>query len=310
MLANYPAHIDEKVKESFDMFSTEAMDNSSINVLFNVNNSNDYSKGYTSIEGGSGVDYFGEGADLNDVDSKEGYNTVGVAAEFGWKIRVTKKEMLNESDETTLFNLVIKSKIPVLMSTMLNFVEEQTMTLYNNAFTTALSPDAVSIINATHVYNSTWTTFSNRHATNIVAGTAALTALEAWAGAFVDANGKPMPVSPKTLLVKKGGSASVAFRQQLATNADLVATTVGNVNIYNNGDYTLIESPFLTSDTAWFAYDSRAENPLVVDFVQRPTLEARQTRENLTQVTPASGSFRFLCAHLPTTIYGSDGSGS
>jgi len=53
MLTNYPAHIDEKVKESFNMYSTEAMENSSINVLFNVNTTNDYSKGYSSVEGGS-----------------------------------------------------------------------------------------------------------------------------------------------------------------------------------------------------------------------------------------------------------------
>jgi len=118
-----------------------------------------------------------------------------------------------------------------------------------------------------------------------------------------------MPVSPKTLVVKKGGSASVAFRQVLASNADLVATTVSNVNIYNNGDYTLIESPFLNSATAWFAFDSKKENPLIVDFVQNPTLEERQTRENLTQVTPASGSFRFGAYQLPTTWYGSDGTG-
>lgn len=309
MLANYPAHIDEKVKVSFDLYSTEAMENSAINVLFNVGDSSDYSKGYTSVEGGTGVDYFGEGADLNDVDNAEGYNTVGLAKEFGGKITVTKKEMLNERDETTLFDKIVEKKIPVLMSDMLNFAESEVMGLLNNGFTTALAPDGQAIFDTAHVYNSTGATFSNRHATNIVAGSWALTALEAWAGAFTDANGKPMPVSPKTLVVKKGGSASVSFRQVLASNADMVATSVGNVNIYNNGDYTLIESPFITSDTAWYAFDSRRENPLIVDFVQRPTLEERQTRENLTQVTPASGSFRYGCYQLPTTWYGSDGTG-
>ena len=176
MLANYPAHIDEKVKESFELFSTEAMDNSAINVLFNVSGSDDYSKGYTSVEGGTGVDYFGEGADLNDVDNAEGYNTVGVAKEFGWKIKITKKEMLNEKDSTTLFNKITESKIPVLMSDMLNFVETETMDLYNNAFTTALSPDGESIVGVAHSYNSTGLAFSNRHATNIVAGVDALAA--------------------------------------------------------------------------------------------------------------------------------------
>jgi len=83
MLANYPYHIDEKVKASFDQYSTEAMENSSVNLLFNVGDSNDYSKGYTSIEGGTGVDYFNEAANLADVDIAEGYKSVGVASEFG-----------------------------------------------------------------------------------------------------------------------------------------------------------------------------------------------------------------------------------
>ncbi len=308
MLANYPAHIDEKVKESFDQFSTEAMRNSAINVLFNVANSSDYSKGYSSVEGWDWVDYFGEGADLGDVDTQEGYNTVGVSEEFGWKIKTTYKEMLNEKDSDTLYSTIESKKIPVLVSNAANFIETESMKMFNNGFGGwALAPDGADIF-GTHTYKSTWTTFTNRHATNIVAGSGALTALEAYAWNFKDASGAPMPVSPKTLLCKKGGSASVAFRQVLASNADLVATTVGNVNIYNNGDYTLIESPFVTSDTAWGAFDSRQENPLSIDFIERPNLKERQTRENLTQVTPLAWSFRYGCFQLPTTWYGSDGS--
>ena len=309
MLANYPNHIDEKVKASFNQYSTEAMENSSINLIFNVGDSNDYSKGYTTIEGGTGVDYFGDAENLADVDIAEGHQAVGLSKEFGWKITVTKKEMLNERDETTLFNTIVENKIPVLMSDINNFVELEAMKLLNNGFTTALAPDGVEIF-GTHTYQSTSATFTNRHATNIVAGEGALTALESYAGAFTDANGKPVPFSPTTLIVKKGSSASRSFRQVLAGDNKLQAATIGNVNIYNNGTYTLIETPFLTSDTAWFAFDPRKDNALIVDFIQRPALEERQTRENLTQVTPATGSFRYGSYLLPTTWYGSDGSGS
>lgn len=304
MLSNYPAHIDEKVKDSFDQFSTTAMDNSSINVLFNVGDSNDYSKGYTSIEGGTGVDYFGEGNNLADVDIAEGYKAVGVAKEFGWKITVTKKEMLNEKDETTLFNKIVDKKIPVLMSDIVNFVEEQTMEMLNLGFTTSLAPDGAAIF-AAHTYKSTGTAFDNSSTT--AAGQAALEELEQYAGDFKDANGKVMPMTMNKLVVKKGGLASREFRKVLAGDNKLQAATIGNVNIYNNGTYTLIESPFLTSNTAWFAFDSMKENPLTVDFIQRPTLEERQTRENLTQVTPASGSFRYGCFQLPLSWYGSTG---
>jgi len=50
MLQNYPAHLDEKVRKDFDMESREALNNSAINVLFDVSDDNDYSKAYTGIE--------------------------------------------------------------------------------------------------------------------------------------------------------------------------------------------------------------------------------------------------------------------
>jgi len=305
MITDYPAHLDEKVKASFNQFSEEAMDNSAINVLFNVGTSNDYSKGYTSVEGGTGVDYFAEGANLADVNNEEGYNSVGVSAEFGGKITVTKKEMLNAKDETTLFNKIVDTKIPVLLSDMYNFVELESMKMLNDGFTTALAPDGVEIFGL-HTWNSTAATFDNSSTT--AAGEAALAELEEYAGAFTDANGKPMPMSPKTLVAKKGGTASVAFRKVLRDNGDMVANTIGNVNIYNNGDYTLIESPYITSATAWYAFDSRQENPLIVDFIQTPMLEERDTNSsNLTQTTPASGSFRTGAFEMPITWYGSTG---
>jgi len=76
--------------------------------------------------------------------------------------------MLNERDETTLFNKIVENKIPVLMSDINNFVELEAMKLLNNGFTTALAPDGVEIF-GTHIYKSTGTTFTNRHASNIVA---------------------------------------------------------------------------------------------------------------------------------------------
>lgn len=303
MLNNYPAHIDEKVKESFNMYSKEAMENSSINVLFNVGDSNDYSKGYTSVEGGTGVDFFDEGGNLGDVDIAEGYKSVGVSKEFGGKITVTKKEILNERDETTLFDKITENKIPVLMSDINNFIEEKAMSLLNNGFTTALAPDGVPIF-GTHTYKSTGLEFTNTSST--AAGEAALAELEKYSGDFKDANGKVMPLSLTTLVAKKGSTAAKNFRKVLAGDNKLQAATIGNVNIYNNGTYTLVETPFISSDTNWFAFDPRKDNGLIVDFIQRPTLEERQTRENLTQVTPASGSFRYGAFQLPISWYGSN----
>ena len=303
MLNNYPAALDEKVKEIHSLESTEALDNSAINIIFEVGDTNDYSKGYTTLEGGTGVDYFGEDANIADVDNAEGYRSVLVSAEFGGKIKVTKKEMNNVPDETTLFNTVITKRLTTLVSDTANFLETQTMQMLNLGFTTQLAPDAAAIF-AQHTYLSTGTQFTNTSST--AAGEAALAELEAYAGNFKDANGKAMPMAMKTIYVKTGGAASVEFRKVLAGDSKLQATTIGNVNIYNNGDYTLVESPFITSGTNWFAKDSRKENPLIVDFVKRPSLNPRQTRENLTEVTIQDGSFKFGCVELPISWYGSN----
>lgn len=303
MLNNYPAALDEKVKVIHNLESSEALDNSAINIIFEVGDTNDYSKGYTTLEGGTGVDYFGEDANIADVDNAEGYKSVLVSQEFGGKIKVTKKEMNNVADETTLFNNVISKRITTLVSDTANFVESQSMEMLNLGFTTQLAPDANAIF-STHDWNSTEAQFTNTSST--AAGQAALEELELYAGAFTDANGKAMPMAMKTLYVKTGGAASREFRKVLSGDSKMQATTIGNVNIYNNGDYTLIESPFITSGTNWFAKDSRKDNALIVDFVKRPGLNPRITRENLTEVTVQDGSFKFGCVELPISWYGSN----
>jgi hypothetical protein len=49
------------------------------------------------------------------------------------------------------------------------------------------------------------------------------------------------------------------------------------------------------------------QNELIVDFIKRPFLNPRQTRENLDEVTIQDGSFRFGCPFLPLSWFGSTG---
>ena len=311
MITNFPSHLDEKVKVSFMQYSEEAIKQSVFSKMFNVSSSNDYSKGFTSTEWGDEVAYFGESEDLKEINNNEGYEVVSTSDEFGWKITLTKKEKLNAKDADTLFNVIVDEKVPLLMNRMRMFIERHAAEFFNDWFAGAihLAPDSVAIF-GTHIWNSTDTSFINRHATNIVAWEAALTALEAYAWDFKDANGLEFPINLNTLWVKKGGSADVAFRKVLAGDNKLQAATIGDVNIYNNGTYTLIATPYITSSTAWFAQDRTQDNSFVMDFIQDPMLEDRQTRENLTDVFPSSASFRYVPAKLPTDWYGSDGSGS
>jgi hypothetical protein len=246
----------------------------------------------------------GESANINDVSNAESYSVVLVAKEMAGKYAVTQKEMNNVPDATTLFNKIIASRRMTLVSDTADFVERKAMEMMNLGFTTQVAPDGVAIFGA-HTYKSTGAAFDNSSTT--AAGEAAFTELEAYAGDFKDANGKPIPFSPKTIIVKKGGTAAREFRKVMRGSADMQAATIGNVNIYNNGDYTLIESPYITSTTAWFATDTRKDNALIVDFVKRPSLNPVQVRENLDRVTIQDGAFKFGCVYLPMYWYGSTG---
>ena len=307
---NFPTHLDEKVKESFLQYANAWMVEMAVSRLFKVSDSNDYSRGYTTIEGWDEVGYFNEQEELKQIGVEEGYNTVGTSAEFGWKVVITKKERLNAKDETTLFNKVVDEKIPLATSRMMAFIERQGHQLFNDWFTwaTHLSPDGNQIFGS-HTWKSTGATFDN--GVTAVFSETALNALEAYGWAFTDAFGIEMPLTFSTLVAKTGGSASVAIKKQLEQNMgvtlQMIANTTANVNIYKGGRYNLIETPYITSGTAWFAHANNVENSFIMDFIQRPMMEEKITRENLDYVYPTSASFRFGNYLLPVDWYGSDG---
>lgn len=64
---NFPAHLDEKVKDCFIQYADAGMVETAVSKLFKVDNSNDYSKGYTTIEGGDEVGYFNEEENLKKI---------------------------------------------------------------------------------------------------------------------------------------------------------------------------------------------------------------------------------------------------
>jgi len=309
----FPAHLDEKVKESYNQYATAWMLETAVSKFFKIDNSNDYSRGYTTIEGWEEVDYFAEQESLKQINPEEGYNAVGVAAEFGWKVVIDKKERLNAKDVTTLFNKVVNEKVPMLASRMTAFVERQGHQLFNDWFVgaTHLSPDSAAIFGV-HTWKSTGTTFDNGVVE--VASATGLDNLEAYGWAFVDAFGIEMPLTFRTLVVKTWGSASVILKKLLENNngvgLEMIANTSANVNIYRGGRYNIIETPYISSGTAWFAHATNVQSSFIMDFIQRPMMEERVRRENLDDVYPTSASFRFGNYLLPADWYGSTGAGA
>lgn len=294
----------ERVTTSFENFSKEALTSPVLQKLFNVGDTSNYDEGFTSLEGGTWVGFLNESENLNEVRQNQGYETTLSANEFGGEVRVTLKERNRYKDPTTIYNKVVDSKVTNVQIDMLNFVNIESYKLYNDGFTTALAPGGVTIF-GTHTYASTDATFTNRVTT--AAGEQALSELEQYGGNFKDAFGKPKPMMFKTIIVKLGGSAETAFRNVFDKN--ISPDSIGNVNIYNYGQYKLVASPYITSDTAWYAMamDQGLDNPLKVDFVDRPHIENTYMDKNLDYVTQMAGSFKTGCVNLPLNLYGSTG---
>jgi hypothetical protein len=84
--------------------------------------------------------------------------------------------------------------------------------------------------------------------------------------------------------------------------------TVGVINIYE-GAYTIIETPYLTSTTAYFfladAMDMNISNPLFINFVQRPQIEGDFTQiKNLNWEASVAASRKYGIRNLPVTVLG------
>jgi hypothetical protein len=159
---NFTAHQQERVKESFKQYTDVAMVETAVSKLFNVNNSNDYDRGYTTIEGADTVGYFDEQEHLKNLSLEEGYEATGSSREFGGEVTITKKERLKAKDDTTIFNKVVDEKIPAATARMMSFIEIEGHKLFNDGFTGSefLAPDGNPIFGS-HTWNSSTATFDN-----------------------------------------------------------------------------------------------------------------------------------------------------
>ena len=165
-----------------------------------------------------------------------------------------------------------------------------------------LAPDAEPIY-GTHKFKSSDVTFTNK--TNIAWGEDALKFLDKYAWELVDSQWNPIACRFNLIIVKQWGDASIAFKKVFEKNW-MKATTIADVNIYNNWTYTLLETPRINSWTAWFAFDTKKDKPFILDEIQKPTLD-KSMFDNVEQTWThsATGSKRVVCANLPFYTVGS-----
>ena len=300
-------NLQKDLTDSFAQYSTEANDMSSYNRLFEVWDTDEYTEIFTSFQWFDNPTYIDEAEEIKQWKREEWYKTSIEAKEFAIANTITKKFRIKAKDDTTKLSKIANTNMETQLLSMNNFIETETHSMLNNAFTTALAPDWNPIIWSHSWWPKTTATFNNQITWNLDLDTDAVDFLQAYAWNFEDAQGKKMPLNFDTLYLKKWGSAHIAAMKLFAPKWTIVPTTVWEINIYE-WEFTIVATPYLTSSTAYFFYDSSKMNPLFVNFNQRPSLEDREVNaKNADWIYNAIWSFKFWVRDLPYAYLWSDG---
>lgn len=303
------------MKQHFDNQSWEAVKNSAFGKIYDVSDTTEYTASYISTEWVDLPEYFDEWQPLKNSSIWKGYKVTYDSAEFGHIMAITKKARIKVGDSTEeIAKIADKQKNSAIIA-MNTFLEKEMWSLLNytnatNASYKILAPDLKPLLSDTHTWNSTGATFDNDLGTSAISVNHAAAVVAYWA-AFVDSHGTAMPLDFNKVFVKEGWAAS---RQAKAIYASKNAQgqyqveDLANMNIYE-GSVQVIEVPWMTSGNDYFyVADSEMlgqENPLFVEFVQRPQAEwVFKENRNLTWEMPYSASFKYGIKNMPFAILG------
>lgn len=318
---SFPTSLEKAIKKSYDQFSDLAIKQSFFSKWMRIAPTTEYNQTFTSDEGIDDWASLEESGALKDLNRAEGFKVAISSAEYAGKLTVTKKMRIRAKDNTTLLGQFLAKDMKKLIIGGKRHMEYRAHAVLNNGFVTdgsadaghgvVLAPDTKALFSASHTWNSSDNTWSNL-------GTAAFS-IAAWDMAketmskFVSADGAPDPKMLDTIIVRTDTDAARSVKRMLyGTSAPItndVSDSGTEINLYqgNKDGIKLIETPYIKSDTAWFARDSKELNPLFMHQVQSPTMEEKQIRENLDWVYPATSSYEVGCDNAPTSWYGSQG---
>ena len=114
-----------------------------------------------------------------------------------------------------------------------------------------------------------------------------------------DAWWTPIEIKFDTLVVKTWWAASQQAKKILFPWGQYQTSTMWNVNLYQGNGYTMVETPYITSGTAWFMHASDAmEKSAVVHFVQAPMVEEKEVQD-ANNIFPTTSSFKYWIVNMP-----------
>lgn len=183
-----------------------------------------------------------EGSDYTASRPAQGLGKTFQPKKYGGAVSITK-EMQQDGKFDSMSNWAKK-----LGSSIASTKEIKAMNVYNNAFSTELAQDGLSLINASHVVGNS--TFSNLIPSNPDLSQASLQAAMAqFEKAFVRSNGTYINIRPKFLVVAPENK---RYAMELTMSQLKADTNNNNMNALSQDGLVVVSSPYLTDTDAWF----------------------------------------------------------
>src|SRR6185436_13714311 len=223
-----------------------------------------------SVTGVGDIPEKGEGAGYTSQVIREGWTKDFIHTEFGAMFEVTQTAL--EDDQ---YDQLSQSAMWFMFAARV-VVEKRAALLYNNGFSTELSPDGVSIFNSAHVLKGGGT------ARNILATTADLsaTSLEQALVDFqtetkVEAGQLVAPVDSLVLHVAPANE----FNAHRLINSQLRPGTADNdTNALDRRKWSIVVNPYLTDADAWFVQCASKQQHGLRSYTRVPlSMEAPRT---------------------------------
>ncbi len=308
MQSQYVLHAVKGVKESFDLAAAASILEYKDARIFTFEETQEWTEIFNATEGMTVAKQLTESETPPVGSESEGYQVSFSNNRFGGAIEITETDRMKAGDNTVMIDLFLTRQRNDLLTDNRNLFLYNIFQMLNDAFagTYYLSPDGQPLC-GTHTYKSTGTTFVNYDTNGYAISQTAIENLEAYGGAFVDAYGKPRPLTFDTIVVKKG-SKNAREAKKLFGMFGMVPTAVADINIYE-GEYTLIETPYITpaNTNFWFAFASREKNPLYVGISKMPSMNEPITQNNEAIRSNVTGYWKQGINNIPVAIYGSQG---
>jgi len=276
--------------------------------LFTFKNTKEWTEIFMSTEGLTGIKELSENETPPINTLREGYKVNIAPHRFGGGIEFTEDDYLRAGDSTEKVKAILDEKKNQNLVASYKYFLDKVFYMYNNAFNSSadtLAPDGAELC-GTHTWKS-GSTFTNKGTARI--STSAIDDLMETGGAFKDADGREMPITFNTIIVKLGSENARNAKKLFAQN--IKPTKVADCNLYE-GEFTIIETPMITSTNKnyWFAYDSNfpIQMPLYVGILKMPSYNNPIKQNNEAVRMNITGYMKTGIPNLPINFFGSDGS--